>query len=1072
MGKIGACIFVNRWICCSLLLAVTVLLPGAAMARQSVLILHSYHKGMEWTDRLDEALEGGLQRQVANAEITVEYMDAKRRNFSGLFPLLRSYYGQKFRDQHFDVILAVDGEALSFLLAYGKGLFPGVPVVFCGVNDSRRARQAMSRGFVGVREEHDVKGTIELALRLFPDTCKIAVVSDDSLSGQANRARLREVAPLFDRQVDFAHFSGMSRSELKRCLAMLPVHSVVLLLGYQCDGDGCYLSAREGGALVADYSDLPVFTTWDFQVRGGVLGGHVVVGRQQGTLAADMAARILQGETPQSYSRVPNGPNMFLFDYAALPEKSVLLNEPKAPERRFPTESHAALGAAGGFMLLVALLVTTLLQRRRGVRLLIRDKYQLDTIVQTIGDQMCMLDRQLNVLWSNEAFKAAFGNQTAGRKCHEILFGRAKPCAFASCPVMKSFKEQDRHEGEFVYQDEKGTQRYFRCKANVARRGDDGRSSAVLMVARDVTESRFSRQRLYLAQYALDSSVYPLCKLDMQGNIVYGNQSFLDLWGYESEQDALGLSFSALVKNYFAAQAALQALERHGEWFGEFKGLDKRGNLFDVAARAHVVKDPQGKALCFFVDFEDVTEKKKAEREIKKLAYFDSLTNLPNRLLFVEELSQRLARARKTREVVGVILVDLDDFKQINDTLGHPVGDRLLQSVAQRMSGTVRRRDFLTRWGGDEFLVMVTCPRGRGDIEQVAEGLLKAINSRPFHLRGTEIYTSASMGVACWPEDGDSVDILIKNADTALYQAKREGRNTWRFFTEELNRHVVEKQRIHARLRRALKNDEFFLVYQPQVDLKTGRVLGVEALLRWRDPQEGLIPPGTFIPHAEANGLILPLGNWVLRSACRQAVAWRKSGLPPLKVAVNVSIEQIRQPDLVAEIEAVLAETGLDPAFLELEITESVFVENMTRAIDNLTRVQKLGISLAIDDFGTGYSSLCYLKNFPIDRIKIAQQFVRDIPGDVNDEAVVEATIAMARSLGVNLIAEGVENKDQVDFLTARQCHEMQGYYFARPMPAAELESCLRGKAHGCLFNGNPAAGHGSAGLRHAVGEG
>jgi len=366
---------------------------------------------------------------------------------------------------------------------------------------------------------------------------------------------------------------------------------------------------------------------------------------------------------------------------------------------------------------------------------------------------------------------------------------------------------------------------------------------------------------------------------------------------------------------------------------------------------------------------------------------------------------------------------------------------------------------------------MAACPKGRKGVERVVAGLLGLLNARPFNLQGTDIYTTASMGIACSPEDGESVDILIKNADTALYQAKREGRNTWRFFSENLNQHVVEKQRINARLQRALKNNEFFLVYQPQVNLETGRVLGVEALLRWRDPVEGLVPPAKFIPHAEASGLIRTLGNWVLRTACRQAATWRKSALPPLKVGVNVSLEQLRQPDLVAEIEAVLAETGLDPAFLELEITESVFVENMSRAIDSLTQIKKLGIGLAIDDFGTGYSSLCYLKNFPIDRIKIAQEFVRDIPEDVNDRAIVEATIAMARSLGLRLIAEGVENRQQVDFLTARHCYDMQGYYFARPLPTAEVETCLRNSARGCLFSGDPAASQGSARLPRAVGE-
>jgi predicted signal transduction protein with EAL and GGDEF domain len=371
------------------------------------------------------------------------------------------------------------------------------------------------------------------------------------------------------------------------------------------------------------------------------------------------------------------------------------------------------------------------------------------------------------------------------------------------------------------------------------------------------------------------------------------------------------------------------------------------------------------------------------------------------------------------------------------------MGDRLLQAVAKRLRFMVRSCETLARWGGDEFILLLTDIKSEQDPALVAEKMLDLLSREPFIINQNEIYTTASIGISIFPQDGQDSDSLLKQADTAMYEAKRKGRNDYHFFSEQLARKAGIRHRMEASLRRALQQGEFSLVYQPQVDLQLGQTIGLEALVRWFPPGEESIPPGQFISVAEETGLIRPLGEWILRTACSEAASWQKTGSPPLRVAVNLSAYQLRQPDLAGRIEAILQETGLPPTLLELELTESVFMENLESAVSVLTALKNLGIRISIDDFGTGYSSLGYLKNLPIDRIKIAQDFVRDIPADQDDMAIIEATIAMTRSLGLKVIAEGVENRQQLEFLMSRGCNEMQGFFFAKPMAHKDIAGYL-----------------------------
>lgn len=444
----------------------------------------------------------------------------------------------------------------------------------------------------------------------------------------------------------------------------------------------------------------------------------------------------------------------------------------------------------------------------------------------------------------------------------------------------------------------------------------------------------------------------------------------------------------------------------------------------------------------------DVTRRKQAEAKLEQLAYYDMLTGLPNRSLLKDRLGQAIAHGRRDGKQVAVLALDLDRFKGVNDTLGHACGDRLLQITAERLKGCLRRTDTVARLGGDEFAVILT---GIGQVEDVTL-LVRKIQetiARPIRLQEQEIYCSVSVGITLYPLDGTNADSLLRHADTAMYVAKEQGRNTYQYFSREMNFRAVERLELETSLRQALEREELFLHYQPQVDLAAGKVVGVEALLRWEHPEKGTISPARFIPLAEETGLINPIGEWVLRRACAQAQAWKEAGFPPLRMAVNLSGRQFLQAGLVDQVRAALADSGLDPGSLELELTESILMDNAERVQRALRELKTLGVLIALDDFGTGYSSLAYLKNFPVDRLKIAGTFVRDLALDSGDAAIAEAIIAMGHSLRLKVIAEGVETREQLDFLRTRSCNEMQGYFFARPMPPEELGAFLQTEIFG-----------------------
>jgi diguanylate cyclase (GGDEF)-like protein/PAS domain S-box-containing protein len=482
------------------------------------------------------------------------------------------------------------------------------------------------------------------------------------------------------------------------------------------------------------------------------------------------------------------------------------------------------------------------------------------------------------------------------------------------------------------------------------------------------------------------------------------------------------------------------------------------GGDFTVHLQAEGVKEEGTRELTVIGTAQDITERKQAERAIHRLAYYDSLTGLANRVLFKDRLSNALAYAERHHQYLATLFIDLDRFKIINDTLGHTVGDLLLTHVAERLSESVRQSDSvgrhadheqahaLARLGGDEFTILLTALPHPEDAGRIARRILEAL-TRPFSIEGHEIFVSASIGISIFPSDGSTVEALLKNADSAMYHAKEQGRNNCQFYSSGLNAAAAERLDLESDLRRALEREEFVVFYQPKLNIHTRQILGAEALVRWQHPKRGLVPPGVFLNAAIDTGLIRPMDEWVLREACRQVRAWQQGGLPAIAVSVNVSHSLFHGRTLPATVADALRDSGLSPSQLELELTESIAMRDVEASVTMLEGLRAMGVRLSIDDFGTGYSSLSYLQRFPLSRLKIDQSFVRDLPTNENNAKITRAIIAMAHSLNLSVLAEGVETDAQLVRLRDEGCDEVQGYLFSRPVCAADFEALLRGDA-------------------------
>ncbi len=576
--------------------------------------------------------------------------------------------------------------------------------------------------------------------------------------------------------------------------------------------------------------------------------------------------------------------------------------------------------------------------------------------------------------------------------------------------------------------------------------GSDGKAAVIEGFVEDVTERKLATQALQEAERGFrsifENATEGIFQTSPDGEYLIVNPAMARIYGYDTPAGLIAHVGNIHRQHYIDPTRRaefMRLMQKHGVVTNFVSEIRRpSGDEIWISENARAVLDSAGNLMFYEGTVEDVTESKLSQEKLVYLANHDPVTNLPNRLLMNDRLRQMMLSAQRNNSVVAVVLLDLDHFKLINDTFGHNRGDQLLQTVAHRMQECLRDADTVARLGGDEFVLLLS-GEGRGEaMSQVTQRVLESV-SQPWHVEERELSVSCSMGVSVFPRDGRDVQTLLKNADTAMYQAKELGRNNFQFYSPEMNVAILGRLEMQTILRQAVENDRFVLMYQPKIDLVSGRFAGMEALLRIDDGRDGLLQPQSFIRLAEETGLMVKIGEWVMREACAFSKALLDRGLPPMRVAINLSARQLTRYDLLRAVERTLRETGLPPQLLEFELTESMVMQGPPDVVDTLTRLHALGVQLSIDDFGTGYSSVSYLKRFPVTSLKIDRSFVGDLDGGEHSASIVKAIISLGHSLGMQLIAEGVETREQMSFLVENSCDAMQGFLISRPLAADEF---------------------------------
>ncbi len=682
-------------------------------------------------------------------------------------------------------------------------------------------------------------------------------------------------------------------------------------------------------------------------------------------------------------------------------------------------------------------------QRRRTAE----ELHKLSRAVEQSPTSIVITDTQGNIEYVNPKFCGLTGytlEEVMGQNPRVLKSGE-QPQEFYK-QLWDTITSGNEWRGEF-HNKKKTGELYWEIATISPVRNVDGMITHFLAIKEDITERKRSdekiRQQNEFLNNVIESLSYPFYVINANDYTVEIANSAANLGDLSKDSTCYALSHRRSEPCDGDHKCPLEEIKKTKKSVtAEHIHFDKDGNSSFVEVHCHPIFDDKGTVVKVIEYSFDITDRKEMEEAVRYQAYHDVLTGLPNRLLFNDRLQMAIVNANRYQQKLAVFFLDLDRFKSINDSLGHTVGDKLLQSTAHRLTNSLRRGDTVARPGGDEYTILLPEIKHEEDTAKIAKKILSAFK-KPWMIEGNELHITPSIGISLYPDDGQDAGALVKHADIAMYHAKEQGRNNFQFYTPELNVKAYEQIVLENSLRRAIGREEFVLFYQPQLDVEDGQIVGVEALIRWQHPDLDLLYPKQFIPLAEETGLIIPIDAWVLRAACLQNKRWQEAGFRPMRVAINLSSLQFRQPNLVAMVEQVLDETSLDPYFLELEITESIAMHNEEVTITKMHQLSKLGIKFSIDDFGSGYSSLRYLKKLPIQTLKIDRMFITDVTTNPGDAAIVDAVISMAHGLNLKVIAEGVETKEQANFLREYKCDEMQGYLCGRPLPVKEVTKLL-----------------------------
>ncbi|MGL1959441.1 MAG: EAL domain-containing protein [Colwellia sp.] len=1044
----------------------TIAITEEISTKKRVLLLYSYHAMFPTSPKILMGINDAFDKQ--KPVIDIEYMDSQRFHNLTSQKNYKTMLGYKLSARNkYDLIITANDNAFNLYLSNKQAIFKNSPAIFLGINNLEKAIKLSEQASIsGVVEKVSIKKTIALSQQLQPERNNIIIICDDTTTGLADlnvaRALYDDFPTLHFKEIRLNNYTWAVFTQM---IAKLDKHDNILLLSAYRDQQQVHKSFRESLALIVQHTSVPIFHLWEHGLGNGILGGIVVSHYEQGRQAGLMAKAILAGHSDSTQKVILKSSNIPIFDYrqltrfnvnmSTLPDESTVMFEPHFTWDIDSFTLNSLLFFIILFLLFFIYLVKQNLHMKKMSHELSDTANFLRLLMDTLPDPVWIKNSTGIYLACNKRFEQLYGVTENELKGHDDF-------DYVDNELATFFRKKDQEaikagkacvNEEWVTFASDGHDELFETIKSPVIDKKRNELLGILGVARDITKRKKIendlRARELLFKTVFDTQFQFITILSPKGKVVEIND--LSIITLQSKRE---LFIDKYIWNTPAWQPStegektwqqrlVQASEIESPILTEDNLQLKDGSIHWISTSTSAMKDDQNQLTGFIIQATDISQIKQSQEKLDHLAHHDALTGLPNRLLLKERIEQAIKHAKRHKSEFAIMFLDLDHFKHINDSLGHTYGDDLLCAVSTYLLNTVRNEDTVARIGGDEFVLVFEDLEKTDPTALLAEKLLLALH-QTINLNGHEVSISASIGISIYPNDGTSTEELLRNADAAMYRAKEEGRHTYHFYSSELTFKAFERMQLANELKNAIINHEFELYYQPQIDLNTKQLIGVEALIRWQHPKRGMISPDKFIPLAEESGLILPIGKWVLETACKQMKNWLIKGIDIGRISVNVAGLQIQRAGLVQQVKEVLEANDLPASKLELEVTEGFIMKNAEATIEQLKTLRQLGVKLAIDDFGTGYSSLSYLKLFPIHKLKIDQSFVKDIPNSADDRAIAKAIIALGSSLGLTVIAEGVEQKEQAGYLQCKGCHEAQGYLYSKPMPADEFEDFSR----------------------------
>ena len=972
----------------SFLIIFGLFLSNSSIAQENrtyqVLVVHAYSQEYPWTKSQHQGfVDRFIQASPISGSISTEYLDTKRRPYNSEYAAQFSRYIEaKYRGYIPDVIYVTDDNGYLFARDYLLNLFPDTPVIFSGVNDYGIIKEIESLPVRGVFEKKEISKNLDLINILDSEDSEIIILGDGSNTYDAIEKEIRQQLVNYpDISATFVIHNNIDelvedlRSRDQRYLFLTTIGGIK-------SPKGEVLNPRVIISEVLNAGSFAVVTMEDAYFFDGVLGGFVTGGKAQGEEAARLALHLQKNKNIEQLSNVTESPNLYIFDQSQLNKLGISLPDDVKRKTLFYNvppgfyEKNITLIVSVLLFLSVILITLTI-----SIIISRKKRKEEERRLEEIRTTRIELYQNAMLEWSgvshkniNDAFNKATEISSNTLSVKRVSIWLYDESRTAIECCSMYINGEGHSSGGILYKSD--LPRYFSAVDTGRRLAiDDARTNPATS---ELTES-----------YLIPNDIY----------------SMLD------------------VPIFYDGKIIGVVCHEH---VGNFRNWTVNEQEFSSLIASDI-------SLSFEVD-----KRKAIEKGLEHQAYHDSLTGLPNRALFLDRIEQEIRHSSRDNSFLAVLFLDLDHFKQINDSFGHAAGDSVLVSVSKTLSATLREIDTIARLGGDEFTILLTDCKNVDDIDDIALKLSRAIQ-QPLNINNNELFVTTSIGISVYPNDGTSGEILLRNADAAMYRAKEKGRNAFEFYTEDMTARALEKVLMVANLKRALELDELEVYYQPQYDIQKKQLVGLEALVRWQHPELGFLSPAKFLPAAEESGLIVALDRWVMRKSLQQMKAWKDSGFELGRLSLNLTMQQIDQPDFLVFLKELMKNTGCNGESLTFEITEGQLMRDPEKTIELLSRISELDIKISVDDFGTGYSSLVYLKKLPVDTLKIDKEFIRDIPRDEDDVSIVKSIIALAQNMRIDVLAEGVETGEQIGFLKREGCSFVQGYYLSHPKPAPEI---------------------------------